>query len=208
VKATVLPDLNSSVTCQMASAAGDETGRVAVGAEKSDPIVFIGIARGSRGQTRRRSISWHLVGRVLRSNFDLASNDSCQPAASTLDGRQPQPRVMRFKERGGRRRTSSLGRGGCLNRPFNLLNGEFVKGRSPGRYDVEPSGAGRTSKLDAAEFDQLRMKPLRTAKRASDLSSLVIGDSQLVATAGTRKYCQRFAPSTGKAGIGELLKAL
>ena len=155
---------------------------------------------------RRRPISWHLAGR-LRSKVGLASHYSCQPAASTLDGWQRQPRVMRFKQRGGRRRTSNLGRGGCLNRPFNLLNGEFVEGRSPGRYDVESGAAGRTSKLDAAEFDHLRMKPLRTAERASDLSSLVVGDSQLVATAGTGKYCQRFAPSTGWAGIGELLKA-
>jgi hypothetical protein len=194
VKATVFPDLDSSVTCEMASAAGDETDRVAIGAGKSTPIVFIGITCGSRGQKRRRPITWYLVGRLLRSDAGLASDYSCQPADTTLDGRQRQPRVMMFKQRGGRRRTSNLGRGGCLNRPFNLLNCEFVEGRSPGRYDVEPGAAGGTSKLDAAEFDRLRMKPLRTAERASDFSALIVGDSELVATLSGPFRAERFVP--------------
>ena len=42
------------------------------------------------------------------------------------------------------------------------------------------------------------MKPFGAAERASDRSTLVVWDSQFVMTPRTRKYCQRFAPSTAE----------
>ena len=62
-------------------------------------------------------------------------------------------------------------------------------------------------KFDAAEFNNLRMKPFGAAQRAGDRSTLVVWHSQLVTTAGTGKNRQNFAPSVGWFGTGELLKA-
>src|SRR5258707_601966 len=73
-----------------------------------------------------------------------------------------------------------------------------MEGGTPGGDNVEPRAARRTSEFDTAKLDNLRMKPLGAAQRASDRSALVIWDSQHVTAAGAGKNCQCFAPSAAE----------
>jgi hypothetical protein len=180
----------------MASAARDETGSVAIGARKSAPIVFIGVVRGGRDCPGGRSTVRHLAYRPRGNNIGFPPYYPSQPSDNSWSGSRQSRRGVSRRRRLGCRRRTGFKRAVCLCGFLNLLDRELVEGRSPGRHDVELGAAGRTPEFDAAQFNNLRMKPFRAAQRASDRSPLIVRDSQLVTTAGTRKYCQRFAPST------------
>jgi len=204
MKTFTVPHLDRSITCKMASAsARNEAGCAAVGAAKSAPIVLGSIVGVSRDRLRRQRIGWplRLSG---RKGADRTPRNSCQPADAGSDRRQGRRRVVRHIDSGCRRR--SVRRPTSTDGFLNLLDGKRVERRPPRRYDVEPGATARTSKLDAAEFDDLWMKPFGAAYRAGDLSSLIIRHPKISATAGTRKDCQRFAPSTNWAGTDEFLE--